>query len=764
MKKNFLLIAMLLAVLPSVMLAQTGNRDANDFYKFKGHDIWNNNDGVYYHYNKVQTVTNKNTLYLVNVGAYEDGNPYCFFNQGGHWGVEAVLAEVGLPIYLKYITYTNKNGGAMFNQMLMSANDNASVQNRIINIVRGLGKDENGIIVDRKDADTKLTEAYIKWGFYRCTDNDKDNLDYNNNEYLIFSVTNTNNENTNRYMVKDKNATGPRANVISMTTTKPNEKDKYARWKFVSKADLIERLGATAASYDDVADATFFIKDQQFARNNLDENAWTKTGPATINIGNKKYGAGTTNKDHTVGTIPTFDEQYTVELKNKDVTFYDLIYGEFNCAEIKGGNGSLIQTLTKPSRKGWYMVTCQGFYRPGDDSNAQNAYLYVRNVKQTDTSKNTSTFKKVKLPLITAEQEGFTPENLTQAGIKFKEDRDNYYTTAMVWLDGETDLEVGIVVENSNGNPSEWTAVDNFQLKYMGNDFLVSEHAKNAYFYPRNETFQTMVLERNFKLNQWNAITLPVDLTKSQIETAFGADAKLAKLDGLTNNDKNINFVTVDLNKFGRNEVVLEKNEIYVIYPTQEGNDELMDWYIVGCKDPLGGVVPGEGNWNYKTRSPLYIIPMISLNATEAVREDDHIKDYNTLDPNTTFTAYPIVYWKGEYENGPGNIEADDSKTRYVYAISGNKLVHYKRSFPLKGLRWYLEYVDVSASGKGIERMSFDEDFDDTTTGIDTVEGAARETSRKGIYTIDGKRMTDSDTSNLPMGIYIVDGKKVVVY
>ena len=46
-----------------------------------------------------------------------------------------------------------------------------------------------------------------------------------------------------------------------------------------------------------------------------------------------------------------------------------------------------------------------------------------------------------------------------------------------------------------------------------------------------------------------------------------------------------------------------------------------------------------------------------------------------------------------------------------------------------------------------------------TTTGIDGIK-EDKSTVRKGIYTLDGRRMSDSAT--LPHGIYIIDGKKTV--
>nr|WP_308534674.1 hypothetical protein [uncultured Prevotella sp.] len=50
---------------------------------------------------KNNSITQENTLYLVNVAACKEArNSRIFFNQGGHWGTEASLFEIGIPIWL----------------------------------------------------------------------------------------------------------------------------------------------------------------------------------------------------------------------------------------------------------------------------------------------------------------------------------------------------------------------------------------------------------------------------------------------------------------------------------------------------------------------------------------------------------------------------------------------------------------------------------------------------------------------------------------
>lgn len=94
MKRQLLFVAILLTVLPSLLQAQNAA-----WYQWPGHEI--NDVGLWIKYNTTTAVDTRNTIYLLNVGAWEAGDPNCFFNVGGHWGVEGSLYEIGMPLYLE---------------------------------------------------------------------------------------------------------------------------------------------------------------------------------------------------------------------------------------------------------------------------------------------------------------------------------------------------------------------------------------------------------------------------------------------------------------------------------------------------------------------------------------------------------------------------------------------------------------------------------------------------------------------------------------
>ena len=70
-----------------------------------------------------------------------------------------------------------------------------------------------------------------------------------------------------------------------------------------------------------------------------------------------------------------------------------------------------------------------------------------------------------------------------------------------------------------------------------------------------------------------------------------------------------------------------------------------------------------------------------------------------------------------------------------------------------------------SAAAKLTMRINGVEDDDETTAIWNAVIGNDdnAEVASKGIYSLSGQKMNATDTRSLPKGIYIVNGKKVIV-
>ena len=91
-----------------------------------------------------------------------------------------------------------------------------------------------------------------------------------------------------------------------------------------------------------------------------------------------------------------------------------------------------------------------------------------------------------------------------------------------------------------------------------------------------------------------------------------------------------------------------------------------------------------------------------------------------------------------------------------MYAVNGVSSV--------KGLRGWIE-TDKTSSSKSLIFNIDGVDEEEVSTGIDGlfVNGAETNTSisKTGVYSLSGQKI--SDNTNLPKGIYIVNGRKMIV-
>lgn len=233
-----------------------------------------------------------------------------------------------------------------------------------------------------------------------------------------------------------------------------------------------------------------------------------------------------------------------------------------------------------------------------------------------------------------------------------------------------------------------------------------------------------MLLHRTFtKSNEgakgWNSIILPVNMTAAQVKEAFGEGVQLAKFNALEDNW--IKFSTV--NVAGDN-VVLEKNTPYIIYPTKEpyGN---YTYTIDGVTNTLEGPVYVANGINYEDQT-------------------------GNLNNHRTGSEEAGMYFYGSYAK----------KTEVAagaYMFSKGNLVHTNKKHNVKAYRCWL--VETAHSGQSFV-LSIDGAHGDAT-GINVVE-ENHQTAGTGIYSIDGIRMNTNDVNALPKGVYIINNKVVV--
>lgn len=233
-----------------------------------------------------------------------------------------------------------------------------------------------------------------------------------------------------------------------------------------------------------------------------------------------------------------------------------------------------------------------------------------------------------------------------------------------------------------------------------------------------------MLLHRTFTKNAtndkkgWNSIILPVDMTAAQVNEAFGDGTKLAKFNALEDNW--IKFSTVDV---AGEDVVLEKNTPYIIYPTRE---------------PLGNYTYTIDRETKTLNGPVYVANGINY------------QDQTSAMTHTVNGGGDMTY-TGSYSN-PTAVSKDS------YMFSKGNLVHTNKDHNVKAYRCWLK--EDAPSGRML-MFSLDGNGMGGTTGIHVIEENKQNTNT-GIYNLGGVRMNTNDVNKLPKGVYIVNNKVVV--
>lgn len=239
--------------------------------------------------------------------------------------------------------------------------------------------------------------------------------------------------------------------------------------------------------------------------------------------------------------------------------------------------------------------------------------------------------------------------------------------------------------------------------------------------------FKEITLNRTFTANQWTTLTLPFNLTQTEVQEIFGSGTQLIQLDSATVNNgcAKLHFVYHEIQN-------VLPGYPYLIKPTQT-----LSTFTV----------------NNKCINPMIDQTDIPCGAYTF----KGVPGYSTADKSSTSgkTGYSVKFEENDIFVSDGNGQ--------MYVSAGSSYG--------KGYRAWFEKKteDSSASGK-INSISLvidnpGDDDDNVVTTIDMVDvdpdvfnalGVAT-----GVYNLSGQKVSD-DMRNLPKGIYIVNGKKIV--
>ena len=485
-------------------------------------------------------------------------------------------------------------------------------------------------------------------------------------------------------------------------------------------------------------------------------------------------------------------------------------YGQYFYCYTKGLRGFNIYQDVKVHKGGWYLLRCNGFSTANSSENIATNKKPLANLFITVLGADNNPIKEIYsatsldgISQTDAETLGNTYEGSGIGRAFFEGKYENQVQICLdkalngkeITNDNPVTLRIGFYVDStteSEADANELTAVDNFKLLYAGPrrnpELILDEESTDLrYLTMATDEYKNSVLHLNRKLNDnmWNSLILPVDLTWGQMKRTFGDAVKVAKLAALTENS--VQFVTVEPKN--DDDVMVTAFEPYIVYPpytqvksapytvdrfyTSEGEDN-SEWLGTNYEKSKD-----EHNRLTKTlKGDHYAITMVSLDRKRLTEHMDpktwvSTKTFSGSDtPGTTMVCKGTLaktYDNGKIIEGRDDLNGDFFmyKGKLIQVPSGNKDNGGEPySYGLKAFRCWFELTGNTTSGSSLSLMI--DGVEDSATSIDDIHGSSNSTSYKrgieGVFNMHGQMVRrDNSLEGLPKGMYVVNGKKVII-
>lgn len=701
-------------------------------------------------------------VYLYNVGAKK------FLCAGGMWGTHASLDATPYPIYMIW----NETTRTFFLESKVKGSTGKYM---------GIDNTHKQVFMD---AATAIT-------FEQATD-----YSNTNKVYLVKFYPNALD-----YLTAYPDQMGKLCDHQTTLAAQGTQEYKNQEWKVITKAQYYELFNITPANMKAAVDASFLIACPDFRANDADGKVWKITGTnltddvvnSHVRFGDEKMYKSYVKVDQTGAGAW---ENYTAAHQRD--------YGQYFYCYTKGLRGFDFYQDVQVHKPGWYLLRCNGFSTANSsvvikDNGEPLASLFITeldaNGKPVEGKYSTSTLNGISQEeayQLSKEQDG--------AGIGYAFMEGKYENQVQICIDklpedGHVTLRIGFFVDPTRKDApkvdaKELTAVDNFRLLYAGErrnpELVLDEESTDLrYLTMATDEYTNSVLHLNRKLNanMWNSLILPVDLTWGQMKGTFGDAVKVARLAALTENS--VQFVTVEPKD--NDEVMVKAFEPYIVYPpyteTRSAAYTVEKFYTAKGENNsewLGTKYETSSDDNNRLTKTIqanhYDIPLVTLDREKLKQA----VDFNTWVSNTTFKGsgtQGTMVCKGTlaktYENGQIIDGRDDLngdffmyKGKLIQVPSGNMEDGKPYSYGLKAFRcWFELSSNTTAEGK-ISIMI--DGVEDSTTSIDDIHGSSNSTSYKrgieGVFNMNGQMVRqDNNLEGLPKGLYVVNGKKVII-
>lgn len=733
-----------------------------------------------------------------------------FLNAGGYWGTHVSLKDYPLSLWAVKNTKTNQ---IEFKQNMETG------QGQYLGWMDGSKDYDDGVFIDRN-----LTDGtHYGWGF-ELQENGK-------NTYKIYTYKTKSPTllSTKYYLCANGDVTDQDKNceAYSEADIKKKNIEDYSTWRVLSMQQIYDLI--TIKSSDNMTsalDLSYRLDCPGFSRGDKDITVWkvsnfpkgTKGGwrfglEKLYNTDNTLTGSGESTKLYkydfnglSSSTPYTFEKS---EYKDKDN--YERHLGKYFCADVKNMRGVIYQDV-EIKAPGSYLIECKGF------STTPKAKIFAswfdkKDGKNEDKSLMHQNVLNQVSYMSKAEQDELhvSEQNMDYAGKNFYGQR-KYINTVLIQVpetkkQSENNYGVirfGLIIGDNqddtdvNVADKEWTVFDDFRLLYASDnksaDLILDEDRDNLdYLVNCSNTYKNTVLHLNktFKKDKWNSFVLPVSLKRDQFRQAFGANARLAKLSGLTSSE--IQFETVNMDAMTDNGEVLSAYTPYIIFPTKIHTDNTKA--SPAYKATLRYRNAPSETQDVVVKANHYDIPNVTFK-TNSANEND-LSNMNTDDKTWTMKKVFSVTGNGTMEahgtfartfgqDVTQNVTDEKAVDYGVYEFNDHKIIdgrdnligcyffdrgnlYYSSKDRVRGLRGFSCWFKPvnGSSGTGTKVNLYIDGVANGTTGIDDVAFGDEEPTgkaAKGIYNMNGQLVSNgSDTTNLPAGMYIVNGKKCVV-
>lgn len=735
-----------------------------------------------------------------------------FLNAGGYWGTHVSLKDYPLSLWAKTNDYR-----------LPSSSTTQTLIDFIQNLETGVGKylgwmsgkdTDEGVFIDRKQNEG----THYGWVFVPLNDGKK--------TYKIYTyATNKpySSSSTKYYLCANGAETDQDKNcgAFSNSYITTNKLGEYSTWRVLTMKQISDLLTENSDYMTSALDLSYRLDCPGFSRGDKDIQKWKVSSFPKGTKGNWRFGLeklhNTANSLSDTGESTDLDKFDVINLSSSYVfdkreyknqkEDYERRLGKYFCADAKNMRGVIYQDVVIKA-PGSYIIECKGY------STTTKAKIFASWFDKDGKNEDKSLMHQNVLNQVSymskAEQEELhvSEQNMDYAGKNFYGKR-KYINTVLIQVPKDKKqsennygvIRFGLIIGDDQNDTkvdaaNEWTVFDDFRLLYASDyksaDLILDEDRDNLSYLKdcSNNTYKNTVLHLNktFKKDKWNSFVLPVSLKRDQFRQAFGANARLAKLSGLTSSE--IQFETVDMDK-NDNAEVLSAYTPYIIFPTKihTDNTKASPAYKAKLTKTNGESEPQE----VVIKANHYDIPNVTFETDAANKNDLSKMDTKTWVSNVTpqvngtdgsMKAYG-TFARTFGQKATQNVIDEKAVDYGVYKFDDRKIIsgrddligcyffdqgnlYYSSKDRVRGLRGFSCWFKPVAPSSSDNKLNlYIDGVANGTTGIDEVAFGDEEPTgkaAKGIYNMNGQLVSNgSDTTNLPAGMYIVNGKKCVV-